>query len=184
MKRLLEDYLLRLDHGTERMARHLAQNSGRRSFLGKIGALLAGGALLPMLPFDRSSGLAWGQEPADDADAATDDVHSCDYWRYCAISGTLCSDCGGAVSECPPGSEVSKVLWVGTCHNPSDGKDYLVAYNDCCGKADCYGTGCENNVRERPGYRMALHNEVNWCMANTSEGYHCTIAVLVALADG
>ena len=73
--------------------------------------------------------------------------------------------------------------WVGTCRNPTDGRDYVVSYNDCCGKAACTGTECVNSARERPGYQMSLHNDINWCMANKSMGYHCTVAVLVGQVD-
>ncbi|UXN73066.1 hypothetical protein N8D56_18875 [Devosia sp. A8/3-2] len=67
--------------------------------------------------------------------------------------------------------------------NPNDEKDYLVSYNDCCGKATCAGSFCFTSEGERPGYRMGLYNDINWCMANDSKGYHCTVAVLVGLAD-
>nr|WP_126541797.1 methylamine dehydrogenase light chain [Oharaeibacter diazotrophicus] len=157
--------------------RRVAQNAGRRSFLAKAGAVMLGGALAPMLPFDRTFGQA--------AAAVTDgDATSCEYWRYCALDGNLCSACGGTLTQCPPGSSVSKVSWVGTCRNPSDGKDYLVSYNDCCGKAECdTAPFCLKSEGERPGYRMGLHNDINWCMANASKGYHCTVAVLVGLAE-
>ena len=41
------------------------------------------------------------------------------------------------MTSCPPGTSPSAVSWVGTCHNPLDGKDYLISYNDCCGKTAC-----------------------------------------------
>ena len=59
---------------------------------------------------------------------------SCDYWRHCAIDGFLCACCGGSQSTCPPGTEMSPVTWIGTCRNPGDGKDYMISYNDCCGR--------------------------------------------------
>ncbi len=100
------------------------------------------------------------------------------------MDGALCSDSGGSMTSCPPGSDASKVSWVGTCHNPEDGKDYLISYNDCCGKAKVHSaTQCLNSKGERPGYRMGLHNDVNWCMANEQKGYHCTVALVVGVAD-
>jgi methylamine dehydrogenase light chain len=30
---------------------------------------------------------------------------------------------------------------------------------------------------------MGIHNDINWCMANTSNVYHCTVAVIVGVAD-
>ena len=74
--------------------------------------------------------------------------------------------------------------WVGTRQNPEDGKDYLVSYNDCCGKPLIpSATFCYNSERERPGYRMGLYNDINWCMANADKGYHCTVSVVVGMAE-
>ena len=180
MKHLFDKLMTYLDTKSESLARNVAHNSGRRSFLGKAGMLMMGSALLPVLPFDRTFGTAMASEgEAGDPN----DPHSCDYWRYCAQDGNLCSECGGTITSCPPGSEASKVFWVGTCRNPNDGKDYLVSYHDCCGKATCNTTFCLRSERERPGYRMGLHNDINWCMANKSMGYHCTLAVLVGVLD-
>lgn len=166
-----------MDKMTEGSARRMALSTGRRSFLARTGAVIVGGAMLPVLPFDRTFGVL----PASAAEA---DEFSCEYWRYCALDGNLCNSCGGTLTQCPPGSEASKVSWVGTCKNPVDGKDYLVSYNDCCGRAECDNSPfCNTNQGERPGYRMGLHNDINWCMANASVGYHCTVAVLVGLAE-
>jgi methylamine dehydrogenase light chain len=166
------------DRVAETAARHSAQTLGRRSALSTIGKLLVGGAILPVLPFDRS-GTARAETPKHDPKDA-----ECDYWRYCALDGFLCSCCGGSATSCPPGAEPSKVTWVGTCHNPQDGKNYLVSYNDCCGKTTCGQCLCNSNLGERPGYRMGIHNDINWCMANTQSMYHCTVSVIVGVADG
>lgn len=179
MNRLLDVLMTRLDKRAENMTRQVAQKNGRRSFISKLGLLVVGSGELPVLPFDRNFGMAYADEEKKDPNDPT----TCDYWRYCALDGNLCNDCGGTLTSCPPGAEASKVSWVGTCRNPNDGKDYLVSYNDCCGKAMCNGTSCLTSERERPGYRMGLHNDINWCMANTSMGYHCTVAVLVGIAD-
>jgi hypothetical protein len=43
---------------------------------------------------------------------------------------------------------------------------------------------CNTNVGERPGYRMGLHNDINWCMANeSSTAFHCTTSVIVGVAE-
>ncbi len=165
-----------IDRFAERRVRQAAQLSGRRSALAKLGSVMVGTAFaLPMLPFDRS-GKAHAAGPAGLDDQA------CDYWRNCALDGFLCTCCGGGVASCPPGSEVSKVTWVGTCANPKDGHNYLVSYNDCCGKTACGRCLCNYNDRERPGYRMGVHNDINWCMANTQTMYHCTISAIVGTA--
>jgi methylamine dehydrogenase light chain len=172
----LEKMLQLLDNRAEKQARKSAETHGRRSFLSKVGGLMVASAMVPVLPFDRSMGRAEAAEVADET--------SCDYWRYCSLDGTLCNDSGGTTTSCPPGSEASKVSWVGTCLNPDDGKDYLVSYNDCCGKAALVGsTYCFTSEGEKPGYRMGLHNDINWCMANDNKGYYCTVALLVGIAD-
>jgi amicyanin-dependent methylamine dehydrogenase small subunit len=88
-----------------------------------------------------------------------------------------------SVTTCPPGAEASKVTWVGTCRNPKDGRDYLVSYNDCCGKVACGRCLCNFNERERPAYRMGVHNDINWCMADKQTMYHCTVSVIVGVAN-
>ena len=170
-----------IDRMAQRRVRQVAQNHGRRSLLNKLGAVMVGGAVLPMLPFDRSG------QFISSADAATpkpdpNDPTKCEYWRYCAFDGYLCTCCGGSLTQCPPGTEASKVSWVGTCLNPNDNRHYLVSYNDCCGKTACGQCICNNNERERPGYRLGVHNDINWCMANTSPLFHCTTSVIVGLA--
>lgn len=170
------------DRVGERQTRHTAQRVSRRSVISTLGQVMVGAVAVPLLPFDRS-GEAYGAEPKKGEFKNTTDDEACDYWRYCALSGTLCTCCGGSVTSCPPGAEVSRVTWVGTCQNPTDGKHYLVSYNDCCGKVTCGQCPCSNHQRERPGYKMGLHNGINWCMANDRNAYHCTVAALVGISD-
>lgn len=163
-----------IDRAAETQVRGTARTLGRRSFMAKLGGALVGAAALtPILPFDRRAHAA-----------AEAEGELCDYWAHCALDGNLCSTSGGSLTACPPGSSASAVAWVGTCHNPEDGKDYLVSYNDCCGKAQVpSATFCFTSKGERPGYRMGLYNDINWCMANTDKGYHCTVSVVVGLAE-
>ena len=166
------------DKAAETAARRSAQMIGRRSALSWFGKALVGGALLPVLPFDRSSRAFAAEAPKPEPTEA-----DCDYWRYCALDGFLCSCCGGSLTSCPPGAEPSAVSWVGTCQNPRDGKTYSVSYTDCCGKTTCGRCLCNANVGERPGYLLGVHNDINWCMANTPSMYHCTVSVLVDVAS-
>lgn len=166
-----------VDRFVERQARQIASRASRRGFLGSMGRLLFLSAALPVLPSRRASA-ANGPQPAAPAKGPAD----CDYWRHCSIDGDLCGCCGGSSTVCPPGSKPSTVAWVGTCHNPSDGRDYMVNYHDCCGGVMCGQCYCNNNVGDRPGYRMGLFNDLNWCIANEQQSYVCTLAVVIGEA--
>ncbi len=176
-----------VDRLVEGRSRALASHTSRRSALARIGKLFLSGAVaLPVLPFDRTSQAHAEGQPQTDAAAGKKKEATgtdCDYWRYCSVDGFLCSCCGGSATSCPPGTTASKVSWVGTCHNPKDGLDYLVSYTDCCGRTSCGRCFCNNNQGDRPGYRMGVHNDVNWCMANDSSVYHCTVSFIVGVAE-
>jgi len=112
----------------------MAKRTSRRGFLGSLGVFLVGASALPLLPVARGVQAAQSKDPGSKPDAKADnsqDPTSCEYWRHCAIDGYLCGCCGGSQNTCPPGTEQSAVTWVGTCHNPADGRDYVVSYNDC-----------------------------------------------------
>lgn len=178
----MDRYLSRLSKVLDQLfedgARASARRFGRRSALARLGGYMVGGAVATALPFDR----AFAAE--DDKPAPADDDTNCEYWRYCALDGLLCATAGGTKSSCPVGAEASKVSWVGTCHNPGDKRDYLVSYYDCCGKAPYSGAKfCLHSKGERPGYAMGLYNDINWCMANTNKGYHCTVAIVLGVAE-
>jgi len=166
------------DRVFEKSARSLAKRTSRRSLLASLGQLLTGAALLPLLPIDRT---ARAQTPAAGA-KPTADEQNCDYWKYCAIDGFLCACCGGTSTSCPPGTQTSPITWIGTCHNPGDGRDYIVSYNDCCGKVSCGDCFCNRNEGEKPMYRLSRNNDVNWCMANTESNYHCSVSVILGVA--
>ncbi len=170
----------RLDRWFESSTRAVAQRTSRRGFLGAFGQLLVGASLLPLLPIDRSSRANAAEPPAK---SHADDTSSCDYWKFCAIDGFLCSCCGGSSSSCPPGTTPSPITWIGTCHNPVDARDYIVSYNDCCGKTSCGNCYCNRNEREKPIYRLSANNDINWCMANDNPNYHCSVSVILGVAD-
>jgi len=179
MSNLIEWLLDSMDRFTEWGLRTSAQTIGRRSLLAKLGAIVVSGTVLPMLPFERTSA---ADRPTG---AREEDETKCDYWAYCGIDGTLCNACGGTISQCPPGSQVSKVSWVGTCTRPKEKKAYLIAYHDCCGKAPCQEEAeCRRHEGERPGYRIGTLSDLNWCMANTGKGVNCSTAVILGVADG
>ena len=170
----------RLDGVFEKSARSLAKRTSRRSLLATLGQLLTGAALLPLLPIDRT---ARAQAPAGSVAQPTKDEQNCEYWKYCAIDGFLCACCGGTSTSCPPGTQSSPITWIGTCHNPADGRDYIVSYNDCCGKVSCGDCFCNRNEGEKPMYRLSRNNDVNWCMANTESNYHCSVSVILGVAE-
>jgi len=166
----------------ERLTRRLAGRISRRSLFSRLGATLAAAPLLPLLPVARA---AAAEPPYSDfaRNAQATDDKKCNYWRYCAIDGVLCTGCGGGVHTCPPGTQPSATSWVGTCINPQDNKSYLIAYRDCCGASTCRSEAhCDGTEREMPVYRPQGDNEIIWCFGLTSMAYHCSTAALVGPA--
>ena len=161
-----------LDQKTDQGSRQLARRTSRRSFLGKLGAGIVGISALPLLPVERAFS-------ADELG----DPKSCGYWRYCAISGFLCSCCGGPASTCPPGSEPSAVSWIGTCRNPVDDKDYLISYKDCCGTATCRRCDCHRSEGEKPLYFPSRNSSLTWCFGTDTRAYHCSLGVVIGQAN-
>ncbi|HSG88287.1 MAG TPA: methylamine dehydrogenase light chain [Pseudomonadales bacterium] len=175
-----DDLVGRALSGVDRLAtgasRWLSDRTSRRSFIGRMGAVMVGMGAFPLLPVYREAmGAASVPEMGD--------PQSCDYWRYCAFSGSLCSCCGGSATTCPPGSDVASVAWVGTCHNPSDGKDYLISYNDCCGKSYCGRCSCHRSEGDKPVYFPSKSNSILWCFGANSHAYHCTVALVIGEAE-
>ena len=163
-----------LDKLAELLSRRVARQTSRRSALGWIGAALVGASTMPLLPVARASAGAGIPEAGDD--------QTCDYWRYCAIDGFLCTCCGGSVNTCPPGTEMSPITWIGTCTNPVDNMNYVISYNDCCGKSGCGNCMCNRNEGDRPMYNPPKSNDINWCLGTSSAVYHCSTAVVVGRA--
>ena len=164
----------RLDAFFDGAARNLARRTSRRSFLGQLGAALLGGAALPLLPVGRAAGAAG--EP-------TGNPEDCAYWRYCAMDGFLASCCGGSHRSCPPGTEMSPVTWLGTCRNPEDGRNYVISYNDCCGKDICGKCVCMRHEGDRPVYIPSRNNDIVWCMGDVGLVYNSTVAIVVGVAS-
>ncbi len=166
-----------LDKLTERFSRRVARNTSRRGLLGLFGATMVGAASLPLLPVARADNHGKSESVPE-----TGDDQACDYWRYCAIDGFLCTCCGGSVNTCPPGTEMSPITWIGTCTNPVDGKNYVISYNDCCGKSGCGNCLCNRNEGDRPMYNPPKSNDINWCLGTSSAIYNCSTAIVVGIA--
>lgn len=177
---------------SEQAARYVARKTSRRGFLSRLGAVLVGGASLPLLPVARGSSIDEPVERRDYPGVSPQTSHSpeekgdptsCDYWRYCGIGGALCSCCGGGPAICPPGSEMSPIGWIGTCRNPVDGKNYIISYNDCCGQPTCTRCSCHReNPADRPIVRPQSAGSYHWCMGTKSAVFTCSAAVVVGLA--
>ena len=172
-----------IDRWFTRLSRTVAQRTSRRSFLGQLAAVLVGGATLPLLPVARRRALAATAASGEpDPSTPEGDPGNCDYWRHCAIDGFLCSCCGGTTHSCPPGTEQSPVTWIGTCRNPADGKNYVISYNDCCGKHICGLCFCHRNQGDKPIYYPSRSNDINWCYGTTSVVYNCSTSIVVQVA--
>ncbi len=184
-----------MDKIVEQMTRMVAQRTSRRGFLARLGRLVAGGLIIPLLPVNRVLSQAVAQA-AESAPGATpvpegleamvkhgnpNDDTACDYWKYCAIDGYLCSCCGGGSHDCPPGASPSPTSWVGTCRHPGDGKDYIISYRDCCGKTPCGRCLCTNTKGEMPLYRTQLDSDLIWCFGAPTMVYHCSTAEIVGV---
>ncbi len=166
----------RIDNQITSSTRDLAKRVSRRGFVGRLGALLIGTGALPLLPVIRDAAASSGVPEMGDP-------QSCDYWRYCAFGGYLCSCCGGTHTSCPPGTELSPVTWVGTCRNPADGKHYLISYNDCCGTEGCGRCFCHRTEGDKPIYYPSKSNNILWCFGTESHTYHCTVALVLSETD-
>jgi methylamine dehydrogenase light chain len=177
------------DRVIERLARVLARRASRRGFLARLSVLFVSAPLLPLLPVARAKDapLQKKRQLTDfERNAQSKDPLKCDYWRHCAIDGVLCGCCGGGIHTCPPGSEPSPTSWIGTCLNPDDGKSYLIAYRDCCGKSLCTADKscfCDSTDRETPIYRPQGDNDIIWCFGQSSMSYHCSTAALIGFAS-
>jgi methylamine dehydrogenase light chain len=168
------------DEATELLARRVARNTSRRGFLGGLGTLLIGTGAVTLLPVYRSN--AFAQSSSNLVEEG--DPNSCDYWRYCAIDGYLCGCCGGTASSCPPGTVRSDITWIGTCRNPADGKNYVISYNDCCGKSNCGRCVCQRDEGDAPLYRPQSSNDLNWCSGSQADmPYHCSLSVVIGVKE-
>jgi methylamine dehydrogenase light chain len=178
-----------IDRWTEKGTRAVAQRSSRRSFLARLGTLVVGGAAtVPLLPVARGQNVAdngarRAPAPSENAGAGPwADETKCEYWRNCGMDGFMCGCCGGSTTTCPPGTEMAPLTWIGTCHHPGDGKDYIISYHDCCGKSTCGRCMCSRQDGVLPNYVPAKANDINWCQGATTNVYHCTTTILLGLA--
>lgn len=170
------------DDVVENLARRLSSETSRRSLLSLIGALLLQPATIPLLPVARPALAAPPPQTDFARNAQTADPTRCNYWRYCGSDGFLCACCGGGPHTCPPGTSPSPTAWIGTCSNPDDQRDYLIAYRDCCGKPSCGRCKCSGAVGDTPSYRSEGSGDIVWCFGSASMQYHCSTAALLGRA--
>ncbi len=163
------------DQWFNKNTRYLARQTSRRSFLNKLGMLVVGITAAPLLPVARAA----NGEP--DPSTPEGDQTNCAYWRYCSIDGFIASCCGGTTRTCPPGTEMSPVAWIGSCRNPADGKNYIVSYNDCCGKTNCQRCFCHRNEGDKPVYMPSKSNDIDWCMGKAGIVYNSTVSIVLGV---
>ena len=122
---------------------------------------------------------------AEEPDPSTPegDPTAAEYWRHCSIDGFPAAACGGTASSCPPGTLMSPVAWIGTCHNPADGRDYILSYNDCCGKGPCGQAFVHRNEGDKPVYYAHKSNDVGWCMGPADAVYNSTVSVVIGVVE-
>lgn len=101
-----------MDKFVESLTRSIAQRTSRRSFLARLGKVILGAAAIPLLPVDRVARNANAADQKKPAKKNVNDDLTCDYWKYCAIDGFLCTCCGGDSHDCPPGATPSPTSWV------------------------------------------------------------------------
>ena len=170
-----------LDRLFESSSRYVASKTARRSFLSKLGTVMVGSALAPLLPVAR---FAQAQSNAEsEQEPAWNDPKQCDYWAYCSIQGWLCACCGGTSNKCPPGTEKSPIAWVGTCRNPADNKSYVMSYHDCCGASSCGSCNCEREEGATERYQLQRTPYVTWCFGGVSGTYMCTISEQLSVVE-
>ncbi len=163
------------------ISRFVARRTSRRNVLTILGSVLVGVAAFPVLPVARDADV---DEEGDKGDLGPEqDPNKCEYWRNCGIDGFLCGCCGGSSTSCPAGTEMARTTWIGTCRDPADGKDYIIAYNDCCGKSTCNRCMCSRHEGDRPIYYPAKSNNINWCAGATTNVYHCTTTLLLGISE-
>ena len=173
-----------LDTLLEAAARRIARTTSRRGFLARVGTAIFGVAAVPLLPVSRASAQSSREVAPDDSklSGVAADPTSCEYWRYCSIDGFLAACCGGTYTSCPPGTEMSRVTWIGTCRHPADGRDYVISYNDCCGQTLCLRCRCTRTEGEKPVYYTSKNNDLLWCFGTKSRAVHCSVAVVLGVA--
>jgi methylamine dehydrogenase light chain len=77
---------------------------------------------------------------------------------------------------------MAPITWLGTCRNPADGREYVISYNDCCGKGTCGKCFCRRSEGDKPVYYTHKSNDIDWCMGTSSVVYNSTVAVVVGVA--
>lgn len=148
-----------------------------------IGGLAAAGLFSRADPAEAQETASTLSSTEPDPSTPEGDPNSPDYWRYCSIDGFPASACGGTASSCPPGTLMSPITWVGTCRNPADGKNYIVSYNDCCGKGVCGLSFIHRNEGDKPVYYAHKSNDIGWCMGDADAAYNSTVSIVIGVEE-
>ena len=174
MVKLIEQWIDRL---SERRVRKVAQSTSRRSAVAKLGSMLVGGAILPMLPFDRSlappSMATWREE-----------------WRSAELR--LLAQLRHRwlpvrvlrrnVTACPPGTEISRspgsapaaTRWT---RGTTSSRTTTAAERAAAAAAAATATRATDPCLTRPPRATTS----NWCHGTSNNVYNCSMAVVIGL---
>ena len=92
-----------MDSLVEQLTRTVAQRTSRRGFLARMGKLMLGGMVLPLLPIDRVMGTAQAQMTMGPSGTGrTDDPSTVTTGVTAASTATCAAAAGAAIPSAPP----------------------------------------------------------------------------------
>ena len=171
-----------LDVFAENSARALARRTSRRNVLAGLGSFLLGAAAVPLLPVARGAETKRGRAmrpmriPAIRCPATTGGTAP-STGSSAAVAAAR-NRCARRARTCP------RSLGSAPATTPATAIEYVISYNDCCGKSSCGRCFCNRNEGDSPLFQPGKSNDYNWCSGNSKANipYHCSTARIVGVA--